>query len=233
MYNPLRNRFHIKSAFFSFPGEPANRATAFADLSIIYGCDPVEALKIRSFSQGSILTNENQIIPVDANGALTKIGSRLAVVITGTVWASLFLRQHNSLADRLATMNPKWDDEKCYQEARRINIAIFQSFMFNDEFTEVMIGKIKDFDDAYNDKTDPSTTVEFSSAAGRFPHFYVDSSVLFVDSDGNENEMTLGHTLGRLDLLSDTFEDLIRGCLKQELNFGEYTEEVSLILRYA
>ena len=39
-----------------------------------------------------------------------------------TVW----VREHNRLARQLGYLNPHWDDERLYQEARRVVVAEMQ-----------------------------------------------------------------------------------------------------------
>jgi hypothetical protein len=49
-------------------------------------------------------------------------------------------RFHNVVAKELKYLNPYWDDEKMYQEARRINIAVFQHITYT-EYLPLLLGK--------------------------------------------------------------------------------------------
>ena len=58
-----------------------------------------------------------------------------------TVLQVMLLREHNRLASILEHLNPHWDDETLFQEARRINIAQYQ-FVSYYEWLPLFLGKV-------------------------------------------------------------------------------------------
>ena len=52
----------------------------------------------------------------------------------------LFMREHNRIASELTRLNPRWSDDKIYQEARKINVAEYQHIIFK-EWLPIIIGK--------------------------------------------------------------------------------------------
>lgn len=53
-----------------------------------------------------------------------------------TIW----MRQHNKLARELGALNPGWDDEVIFQEARRIVAAQMQHITYH-EYLPIILGK--------------------------------------------------------------------------------------------
>jgi hypothetical protein len=51
---------------------------------------------------------------------------------------TIFARYHNWLVDELTAAHSDYDDEKLFQEARKINIAVLQSITYQGIFLEII-----------------------------------------------------------------------------------------------
>jgi peroxidase len=127
------------------PIEQLSDVTAYLDLSVVYGNSKNELRKIRAFKKGHMIVEHRhkQDFPPhhpkaktecdlnDEEGVCYLMGDKRANQSPGlTSHHIIFLREHNRLANELAKINPHWDDEHLFQEARKINIAQYQQITY-------------------------------------------------------------------------------------------------------
>ncbi|XP_011701791.1 PREDICTED: peroxidase isoform X2 [Wasmannia auropunctata] len=104
-----------------------------------------------------------------------------------TCMHTLLAREHNRLAKELANVNPHWDDEILFQEARRIVIAEIQHITYN-EFLPILLGKDvmekfglllekEKYWDGYDPSINPGVIDAFAAAAFRFGHSLLPTAV--------------------------------------------------------
>lgn len=152
----------VRSNFGTFPnqvsyGEVRNLESSFIDHSVIYGYDRSYTMEVRTLSGGKLRLGQNTL-PMDESGRYIRSSDRFwKVIAVGMVWPVLFSRFHNYLAEGLEKVNPQWDDEKLFEEARRINIAWLQNFVYNDGMLKKAFNI--ELNETYDEKVDPSTGV--------------------------------------------------------------------------
>jgi hypothetical protein len=191
---------------------------------MVYGSDNVRAAALRSFTGGKLLTGPNDMLPKNTFGlpnANDLHADPVTLYLAGDVRANeqpaltamhtLFVREHNRLADALADANPSWDDETIYQYARRLVGAEVQVITYN-EFLPALLGPYAPsmHGPRYDDTMDAGLMNEFSTALFRFGHSMISPTLARVQDDGSpapEGGISLREAFFNPDLMSEP-EDL-------------------------
>ncbi|XP_053658081.1 chorion peroxidase [Anopheles marshallii] len=181
------------------PRQQLNQATAFIDGSVVYGSDGERMKALRASDGGRLrmlrTPDGRELLPVSTDpldgcneeemnaagkycfeSGDARANENLHLTSMHLIWA----RHHNNLADGLARVNPHWDDERVFQEARRILAAQMQHITYA-EFVPVIVGnetasrmgllpESDGRDDTYNVSVDASIANVFAGAAFRFAH---------------------------------------------------------------
>ncbi|KAG1666081.1 Chorion peroxidase [Nymphon striatum] len=203
--------------------EQQNAITTHMDGSFIYGSNNEMADKLRVKSLGMLqmlflcrecgmkslvslsLSSENtDDHSKKRNQIILRAQNKLFVNLSGDKRANeniglatihtIFMREHNRIAKLVSEMKPSWDDEKIYQETRKIVIAFMQNMVMK-EYLPIVMGKdlLNKYDLALPRNLDPNIydpniNVEvsnaFSTAAFRFAHSMINDDIEFVFANG-------------------------------------------------
>ena len=221
------------------PRQQTNTLTAYLDASMVYGSDSARASALRANDgSGRLLTSGGgKYMPYNTMGLnnanagpipaseLYAAGDVRANEVAGLAGMhTLFVREHNRLADEIATANPAWTDEQIYQQARTIVGGQIQAITYN-EFLPAMLGSAAPSlaDASYNPGADASLSNAFSTAAFRLGHTLLNNEYLMLNADGSQ------HADGNIDIRNGFFnapnilesaglEPLFRGLAWQQAN---------------
>lgn len=202
------------------PREQINQLTSFIDASQVYGFENLVAEDLRE------LTNDNGLLRVGATfprrkPLLPTVGingmdcrrnleeSSRNCFVAGDIRANeqvglaamhtIWMREHNRIASTLKALNPFWDGDKVYQEARKIVGAEMQIITYEHWLPIVLgpnvhrdLGKYK----GYNPNLNPSISNVFATAALRFGHSLINPVLQRFDENFEpipEGNLTLRH----------------------------------------
>ncbi|XP_053668838.1 peroxidase-like [Anopheles marshallii] len=197
--------------------EQLSSVTAFLDLSIVYGNGMEQTASLRQHRGGLMMVEHRHgqdWPPHNPNASrLCQMREESDVCyLTGDLRSNqsphlailqiAHLLEHNRLASELSKLNPCWDDERLFQEARRINIGKYQSIVYNDWLPIYMgrenmlqhgllhsVAGAGGFVRDYNLMEDPTVSNAFGTAAFRYFHNMI---------------------VGQLDLYNDSREHRVR-----------------------
>jgi len=172
----------------------------------VTGCDVCGSKKKDCFFAGDFRVNE-----------------QLNLIVLHT----LFMREHNRIAKELARLNPRWSDDKIYQEARKINVAEYQHILFK-EWLPIIIGNTfmksyglfpreSGFSTDYADNFDPRINNEFAAAAYRFGHSMVPKTFSSVSRQRSETVLEMRDQFFKPSSLRNAgfLDGLVRGMTEQ------------------
>lgn len=110
----------------------------------------------------------------------------------------LFLRWHNTVAQRVSAQHPEWNDEDIFQRARRIVIASIQNIMLY-EYLPAFLGSY-DFPEytGYKQDVHPGIGHIFQAAAFRFGHTMIPPGIFRRDARCNYRNTRSGYPAIRL-----------------------------------
>ncbi|KAG9509771.1 Chorion peroxidase [Fragariocoptes setiger] len=207
--------------------EQLNQLTHFIDGSMIYGNDADQAISLRQRHGGLLKSsriNGVEFLPFDGRigegcilpTAGIRRGMRCFVAgdnrvneLSGLVTThALMLREHNRIARALWSMNAnEWDDERIYQETRRIVVAIIQHITYN-EWLPLILGPtvMRDF------------KLELKSANARGPAMYA------TDYDHNTNPSIINEFAGAAYRL----HSLVQGAFNFQTEQGQLIQQFKL-----
>ncbi len=181
------------------PRQQVNQITSYIDASNVYGSDEIRAAALRTGVGGRLKTSTDDLLPFNTDGLPNAGGTDPTLFLAGDVRANeqigltathtLFVREHNRLADLLAAHNPDLTDEEIYQKARAIVAAEMQIITYN-EFLPALLGTYAPTaaDFAYDPTVNSSIANEFSTAFYRFGHSMLSSDLLLVGKNSKVAE---------------------------------------------
>ncbi|KAM9360665.1 uncharacterized protein ABDE67_001280 [Symphorus nematophorus] len=195
-----------------------NTLTAFIDVGQVYGSDDSKAHLLRDLTSDKGLLRVNtkytdngrELLPFQTGPNMCATRARITndsnaedvpCFLAGdersneniglTSLHTLLMREHNRLARALAELNPQWDGETLYQEARKIMGGYLQVLTFRDFLPrivgpDIMAKQLSTYP-GYNDSVDPSISNVFATAAFRFAHLMIQPFMFRLDENYKEH----------------------------------------------
>ncbi|XP_015121636.1 peroxidase isoform X2 [Diachasma alloeum] len=240
--NYVRSLPVVKTDCSFGPIEQMNQVTHFLDGSTVYGADDDRAEELRTFQGGKLRVDDQNglsYLPKAGNNTFVdvcedpdncykagdaRVNFEPHLAVMHTIW----LREHNRIAEKLSKINPTWSDEKLYQESRQIVIAEIQHITYK-EWLPTILGKkyaralgfvssIEQGRISYNSYEDPAVSNEASTAVLRFLNSLKRSQLSMTDDERRNNgSLKLSEHFYKPRVIENegTFDGLLRGLTSQ------------------
>ena len=187
------------SESFQKARQQINQITHYLDGSNVYGSSQEIADSLRTFSDGLLKQSGTlqRDLPFDPHSGVAqfvagdvRVNENVALIIMHTIW----VREHNRIVKELSEINHCWNDERLYQEGRKIVSAMIQAITYKEFlpllFGEEVFNKTLGSYPGYSENIEAIIPNSFASAAFRFGHSLVRPQ--FSRLDENNNPLSIG-----------------------------------------
>ncbi|MFW2390364.1 MAG: peroxidase family protein [Polyangiales bacterium] len=194
---PFNRSLYDKATGDVDPRQQMNEITHWVDASNVYGSEDERAAMLRTNDgTGKLLVSEGNLLPFNHEGLPNAGGDSVDLFLAGDVRANeqvgltalhtLFVREHNRLADEIAQRNPNLSGDEIYERARQIVAAQMQVITY-EEFLPTLLGAgaLTPYN-GYTPNTDARISNLFSGAVFRLGHSMLSGTLLRLDANGNE-----------------------------------------------
>ncbi|KRY72257.1 Peroxidase mlt-7, partial [Trichinella pseudospiralis] len=179
--------------------EQVNENTAFLDGSAIYSSSLPDSLRLKDSKTGMMRFTffNNHVMPPfnphtcfgpnNCNANLDVGDNRGTLFLSLIGVHTVFLREHNRIAQQLLTLNPTWSAERIFQETRKIVGAIIQAITYKEYLPKILgirYNSLMGNYTGYNPNVNPSIINEFTTAAMRFGHAMITEFYERADEHG-------------------------------------------------
>lgn len=223
----------------SSPRQQQDLLTNYLDGSMVYGSDATRADGLRAHTGGRLATSAGNFLPYNTGGLPNAnpaggttndpnffvAGDIRANEQTGlTTIHTIFVREHNRIADQLSAANPSWSDEQIYQKARHIVGGEIQAITYNEWLPALLGGaNAPGSYGGYNPNVNATMNTVFSGAAFRLGHTMLNDVLPRYNADGTQ------YAGGNLTLFQQFFnpyavldagslDAIVRGLARQQAN---------------
>ena len=171
---------------------PLNLLSAYIDLDVVYGSSKAGANLLRTMKDGYLKEIAGNLLTKNPEGFFVSGDGRVNENPALTSLHTLFNREHNEIAKEVKSAYPRWNDERIFQMARKINIAQFQAIVYFGFFPAVTGRQLPPYRfRGYRRRRNPGITNEFSTVAFRVGHTLINKHLTSIERSGKVTQTLL------------------------------------------
>lgn len=174
---------------------PINILSSAVDLAAVYSSDTSRLNMLRTFQNGTMKSSPGKMLPYNLGNMFNAPTSDSRFFLAGdhranehpmlTSLQTLFLREHNRLAEELLTYFPNWSDDQLFNVSRMINWAQYQKIVFEEWYPAITGRQLRRYR-KHRSWVNPGVSDIFTTAAFRLGHTMVGNVVTRRDNQMNE-----------------------------------------------